>query len=110
MAHAADIQLDMDFDRETISGMSPVFRSSSGGRVELHGHVAVVAAPERVAKRGSMGQGDTPWSSAPSFIPPWVCAFSKPPSRGSHRSGRPFPGRSTRGLTRSCPRGHIPGS
>ena len=110
MAHAADILLDMDLDRETITETSASFRRSSSGPVELYGHEFTVPAPGRVAQGGSIGWKDSPLSSATSPILPGACVFSKPPSRGSHRSGLPSPGGPTGGLTRTCLPGHIPGS
>ena len=110
MAPAADILLDMDFDRETITDMSASSRGSSGGPVLPYGHAFTVPAPQLVAHGGSIGWKDSLLSSAPSPIFPGACALSKPPSRGSHRSGLPSPGGPTGGLTRTCLPGHIPGS
>ena len=106
MAPAADILLDMDFDRETIIDMSASFRRSSSGPVELYGHEFIVPAPRRVCQGGSVGWKDSMLSSAPSPIFPVASALSKPPFPGSHRSGLPSSG----GPTRSCLPGHIPGS
>ena len=104
MAHVADILMDMDFDRETITAMSASLRCSSGGPVELYGHAFVVPTPQR----GSIGRKDSPVFSAPSPIFPGVCAFSKPPCCGNHRSGLPSRGRSTGGTHPIMPAGSHP--
>ena len=110
MAPAADILLDMDFDRETITDMSASSRRLSSGPVGPYGHAFSVPAPQLIAQGGSIGWKDSMLSSAPSPTFPVACAFSRPPSCGKRRSGQSAAGGSTGGLTRSCLRGHIPGS
>lgn len=110
MAPAADILLDMGFDRETITDMSASSRGSSSGPVLPYGHAFTVSAPQLVAHGGSIGWKDSLLSSASSPIFPGACALSKPPSCGNHRSGLPATDVSTGRLTRSCPPEHIPGS